>query len=301
MDANRPAAITLPSDGLFPSHVTGHGMDMGDLNGFTTAQVLRALGAAGRRILGATVHEAALHALLSCRNPATGGFRFWPLDKHPQWAPDLPDDADDTAIMALVLFSANRISMPDLRKMACHTVVCHRTRVTVQPGPSWQRVGVFKTWMKSGFDPDMTDCTVNANVVALLAMANLRNVPGYAESCSMILEAISWANDDEQRAACLSPFYPEPGELALAVEAAAACGALELRPALQAMHAAPMWRRLRERTCTEVPTICGSPYGLIRWESPVVGWARRIGGLAAGCPPALLSSLNDFHRHSHGI
>ncbi len=266
-------------DGLFACRVTGSGMDHDDRNGFATAQVLRALGAHAGRTLGSRSHDASLRALERCRNPQTGGFRFWPLGERPAWAPDLPDDADDTSLFALLLWKADRLSLDDLRLTACRTVVSHRLAATVQPGPAWPRVGAFRTWMRPGLDPDMADCTVNANVLAMLAAAGLRAVPGYQEAVAMIVDAVLWSAEDARRAETLSPFYPEAGELPLAVEAAVAEGVRELRPVLAAMSASPMWRRFKERSCQPEPVICGNPYGLVRWTCPSVGAARRLAGI----------------------
>jgi len=278
MDAGRPSAVT-PSHGLFVSRVTGGGLDTDDFNGFATAQVLRALGRSAREVLGAACHDAALDGLLACRNPATGGFRFWPVGQRPAWAPDLPDDADDTALMGLTLYAAGRMSLADLRRTACRTVVSHRLAATPQPGPPWPRVGAFKTWMRHGVAPAIADCTVNANALALLAAADLRAVPGYAQACAMIADAVAWAGANEARAASLSPFYPEPGEMNLAVECAVAAGVQELRATVMKMGNSTMWRGFRQRSCRENPVICGSAYGLLRWNCKPVGWARRITGI----------------------
>jgi hypothetical protein len=273
-------------DGFFSSRVRGGGLDTEDRNGFATAQVLRALGGNARRVLGARGFAAALAALEACRNPDTGGFRFWPLGRRPAWAPDLPDDADDTALMALALWRAGLLGPPELGRLACRTVVRHRLSATAQPGPAWPRIGAFKTWMRHGAEPAIADCTVNANVVALLAAAGLRGVSGYAQACGMIADGVAWADGDERRAQSLSPFYPEPGELVLAVEAAAQHGAEEMEPVLATMAASPLWRGLRQRSCGPEPAICGSPYGLVRWTSIAVARARRIGGLSPSIRPA---------------
>jgi hypothetical protein len=278
MDAGRPSAVT-PYPGLFVSRVTGPGWGADDYNGFATAQVLRALGPRAQAVLGAACHEAALEGLLACRNPATGGFRFWPVGRRPAWVPDLPDDADDTALMGLALYAANRMSLSDLRRKACRTVVCHRLAATAQPGPPWPRVGAFKTWMRPGLAPAMADCTVNVNVVALLATAGLRAVPGYAQACAMIADAVAWAGASPARAVSLSPFYPEPGELVLALESAVAAGARELDATLTDVRNSPMWQNLRRRSCREDPVICGSAYGLLRWNCRHVGWARGVAGI----------------------
>jgi hypothetical protein len=286
MDAGRPASLIsallgLQEDGLFECDLSGGGLCGPDRNGFVTAQVLRALGPKGRALLGPRAHGEAFDALAACRNPLTGGFRFWPMGRRPDWAPDLPDDSDDTSLMAVLLWRAGRISRDDLRRTACRTVVSHRLAATVQPGPAWPRVGAFKTWMRPGIAPDMVDCTVNANVLAMLAASGLRAVPGYADACSMIEDAVLWAGEDEDRAGTLSPLYPQAGELALAVEAAVADGVKELRAVMAAMDVSPLWRVLRARSCGAEPVVCGSPYGLVRWTSRAVGVARRIGGMSA--------------------
>jgi hypothetical protein len=291
MDADRAAALTphglaalQDPEGFFASQVLGGGLkNQADRNGFATVQVLRALGSEAEELLGHSAHAAALDALDACRNPATGGFRFWPPGAQPDWAPDLPDDADDTSLMATALWTAGRLSTSELRRLACTTVISHRLASTIQPGPPWPRVGAFKTWMRPGIAPDMADCTVNANVLALLAAAGLDKAPGYAEACAMIEDAVLWAGEDAGRAATLSPFYPEAGELVLAVDAAVSAGAHALRPVLALLDVSSLWRELRLRSCGEDPVICGSPYGLMRWTSPAVGRAR---GLRRGIPSA---------------
>jgi hypothetical protein len=181
--------------------------------------------------------------------------------------------------MALLLWHADRLSLEEARRLACRTVVTHRLAAVVHPGPAWVRVGAFKTWMRPGIEPDMADCTVNANILALLAAVGLRTVPGYRQAVMMIEDAVLWSAEDAARAEVLSPFYPAAGELVLAVEAAVAQGARELRPVLFAINASPMWRRLREQACAAEPVICGSPYGLMRWTCVAVGAARRRAGI----------------------
>jgi hypothetical protein len=280
MDAGRAETLTArllaeqDADGFFRSTVSGSGIDQPDANGFVTAQVLRALGDSAPGILGHHAFHAAIGALLACRDDTLAGFRFWPDGRRPGWAPRLPEDADDTAVMALALSRAGQMTEAELRRLACHTIVSHRLLAVLQPGPPWARVGAFKTWMRPGPDPDIADCTVNANAVGLLAAAGLFTVPGYAEACAMIRDAVAWAGDNETRAATLSPFYPEPGDLALAVRAAVAEGASDLSPVLDTLEGSAFWRRLEGRVSTAEPVVCGSPYGLIRWTSRAVGMAR---------------------------
>jgi hypothetical protein len=178
--------------------------------------------------------------------------------------------------MATALWSAGRLSISELRRLACHTVVCHRLASTCQPGPLWPRVGAFKTWLRPGIAPDVVDCTVNANVLAMLAAAGLHRVPGYAEACAMIEDAVLWAGENAGRAVTLSPYYPEAGELVLAVEAAVSAGARELQTVRAIMDLSPLWRELRLRSCDVDAVICGIPYGAIGWTSPAVGLARQI-------------------------
>ena len=110
------------------------GRSVHDSNGFVTALAVRELRRAGR-----TVPDTWLDVLETCRRP-NGSYGFWPYGCTPAWAPELPADSDDTAVMLLELTLAERVSPTEARAVACHTVGAHRLRRVLDPGPPWSRV-----------------------------------------------------------------------------------------------------------------------------------------------------------------
>lgn len=249
-------------DGLLPSVVVIDGVKHPDFNGFITVLGIRAL-----RLAGRLPPPTMLNALEACRSEQ-GGFRFWPSSHHPHWAPELPDDADDTALMTLELFHSGRLSRDNARRIACLSLVRNRVRRIEGLGPVWRRVGVFKTWARDATKTDLIDCTANANVLALLATLDLLHLPGVMETCAMMESALDFAGDDASRAASLSPFYPNPAELVLALDHAVRCGARQVA-GLAEQAAGSSWghdatRRARDPDCA----ICCSPYGDTLWYAP---------------------------------
>jgi len=274
-----PARVAA-ADGLpyfIASDVVLDGQRLRDRNGFVTALGVRAL-----RRAGLPVPAAMLDALQQCRS-ARGGFRFWPERAHPDWAPRLPDDADDTAIMLLELLRADRISRADAHRTACLAIARRRIAQLPLLRPPWLRIGVFATWSRDGIRRDLVDCTATANVLALFAHLRLAHLPGVREAADMLAAALRWAGDDELRAASLSPFYPDPAEFVLALEHAAECGAAEADE-LHRLAAATAWGRdAPARSERPDHAVCGSPYGMAAWRSPELArlraWARRSGAM----------------------
>jgi hypothetical protein len=261
------------SDGLLTSFVTMGAECRVDHNILTTALAVRSLRRSGWQQWSCFARKSALDGLESARSPS-GGFRFWPVGSKPSWAPDLPDDTDDTAIVTLELYAAGRWSREMARQVACRTIGMHRLRQLYWPGPPWRRVGAFKTWHRADTETDMIDCTVNANAVALLAALGLRRVPGYWEACAMIDEALAWAGTSEERLKSLSPFYPAPAEFLLALENAVECGANELIPAFTQLQSTEWGRNALSATWCADHAICSSPYGLAIWRSPALAEIR---------------------------
>lgn len=247
---------------FLPSVVMIDGTRYPDVNGFITALGVRAL-----RLSGQYVPPPMLDALEICRTEQ-GGFRFWPSAHRPHWAPDLPDDADDTALMTLELYLLGRLSREEARKIACLSLVRHRVRRLEGGGPPWRRVGVFKTWGRESTETDLIDCTAHANILALLATLGLLHLPGVRETYAMLEAALDFAGDDVDRANSLSPFYPHPQEFVLALDHAWRSGAQELAPvALRAARTS--WGHDAHRNTHEPDyPICSSPYGQARWFSP---------------------------------
>ena len=265
---NRP----LPP-GFVPSTVFMGGRTEPDCNGFFTALAVRTL-----RMGAFPVADAMLDALEACRSPQ-GGFRFWPRECRPPWAPDLPDDTDDTALMTLELYLAGRLARHDARRIACRTIGTHRIRRLHWPGPTWRRAGVFKTWHREAAETDLIDCTATANAIALLAALDLKGIPGYAQACAMLADAVSWAGDSDVRAASLSPFYPDPAEFVLALEHAVACGAKEIEEVYLVAERTPWGCDPWTRVTRSDHAVCSSPYGFALWRSEVLARLRKLSAI----------------------
>lgn len=283
-----PASLDPPGRlrGCVPSTVTlGGGRRLPDRNGFVTALAARAL-----RRRGLPVPPAMLDVLAACRSTA-GGFRFWPIGARPAWAPELPDDADDTGIMTLELLHAGRLDRAEARRIACLTIGRHRVR-SFGPRPSgWRRAGVFATWHRPGSEADLIDCTATANALALFAALGLWHLSGVDAAAAMLADAVGWAGGDAERARSLSPFYPEPGELVDALAHAVESGAAPLGEVLAAARQAP-WGRPDDDP-EGARAICSSPYGAVLWHAPALAGFRRRRGEPRPGPQAGLSTGRD--------
>jgi hypothetical protein len=262
--------MTGITDGFVPSTVSMRGSTIVDRNGFITALAVRAL-----RLRGRPIPAAMLDALQRCRS-TTGGFRFWPTDMKPSWAPRLPDDADDTAIMTLELFHGGRVTREEARRIACMTIGRHRVGSFGTGWCGWRHGGVFATWHRSGTHVDLVDCTVTANVLALFAALDLWHVPGVRESVTMLADAVQWAGDSMLRAQSLSPFYPEPSEFVLALEHAMHAGATALAAVYDASRRTRWGRDVDPGRAGYA--VCSSPYGSALWRSSELSAYRGHGG-----------------------
>lgn len=245
-----------------------NGIGHPDMNGFVTALGVRAL-----RLSGQCVPPAMLTALETCRTEQ-GGFRFWPSAHCPHWAPDLPADADDTALMTLELLLSGRLSREEAKRIACLGLVRNRIRQVDGVGPPWRRVGVFKTWARESTETDLIDCTAHANILALMATLNLLHLPGVRETYLMLEAALDFVQDDAERANSLSPFYPNSTEFVLALDHACCCGAHNLAPLAQRAAHTSWGRDAVLRTYDPNHAICSSPYGQALWYSPELARLR---------------------------
>jgi hypothetical protein len=251
-------------DGLVASEMHSGGRCVPDRNGFATALAVRAL-----RHEGCRPGLPMLRVLERCRS-AQGGFGFWPQGLRPAWAPPLPDDADDTAIMALELYLAGRLDRAEARRIACQRIGVRRIARLPVLRPPWLQVGVFATWSRPGAGLDMVDCTVITNVLALLAATGLEGIPGARESLALLDRALDWAGDDEARASSLSPFYPDAAEWLPALNNAAALGAKGLARLHERMQSTPWGQSAQRLYASPEHAICSSPYGLAVWRSPAL-------------------------------
>lgn len=270
------------SSGAFRSFVHTRGAAVEDWNGFTTALVLRALARVTTGPLAAA-RERALDFLESCESPAKPyAFGFWPRSLRPKWVGDLPEDCDDTAVCALELRRAGRRGSDFAKRVACLALVRHRLQSLDPPSPPWLRPGVFLTWLRAGHHSSIVDCCANANVAAFLASEGLQHLPGYAEACAMIEDALAWAGDSLARARAIVPFYPNPRELFYAVEHAFGAGASELGPTLAVLRGRA-WNR--DPDDSREPVICGNANGSVCWTSPAVRMARKFASSEGACCP----------------
>ena len=179
--------------GAFASFVASAGREIDDRNGFITALVVRTL---GHGQLPHRLHHArqrALDYLERCeRRGAPGTFGFWPEEDRPPWAPDLPADADDTAVIALELHRAGRRPLDWLRRVALTVLLPFRVAAPeIESEPAWIRPGVFRTWLAHRL-PNPVDCVVNVNVMALLASAGLAHIAAYRSASGMMDAALDW-------------------------------------------------------------------------------------------------------------
>ncbi len=204
--------------------------------------------------------------LESCARPG-GGYAFWPYGAVPAWAPDLPTDSDDTAVMLLELTLAGRVPTHEARSAACRTVGSHRLRRALSPGPPWMRRGMFTTWQRTGRDVGIVDLTAVTNALSLLFALGLSAIPGVAESLAGLGAATRWAGGSTARWRSLSPFYPEPEELARALDHAAGW---------EVPGTAGWATAVRAGCPRESPDrICSMAYSPPTWHSPELASLRR--------------------------
>jgi hypothetical protein len=221
--------------GAFPCLIDfGGGVERYDENGFTTALVLRRL----RRLRMPFPGIArSLDFLESCASEPHGAFSFWPPTVAVAQETGLPADADDTATITLELYAQGRRSREQARATVVDVLVAAAAAWPLSPPVPWWRPGAFPTWLRAdGLDRDrVVDCAVNANVVALMASIDARDLPGYAEAVAMITAAVEWcaqasSADTMARVDAIAPYYASPGAVVRVLDDAVWCGVSELAP-----------------------------------------------------------------------
>lgn len=222
--------------GAFPCVIDwGGGRETRDENGFATAIVLRRLRRLGISSRGV---GRALDFLESCAAPTGGAFSFWPAAARPPWAVGIPPDADDTAVMTLELYAQGRRTRAQARETLVDVLVAAAGSRPLLPGPPWWRAGAFPTWLRfDGLDRDhVLDCGVNANVLALMASLDARDLPGFVEAVDMVVAAVAWCQHDDPgeaalRADSIAPYYASPRAVWHILDDAVWCGVTELAEA----------------------------------------------------------------------
>ena len=281
--------------GTFLSKVHLASGDVEDLNCFVSALVLRELSRLQREVAWSAPPELqnagrrALGFLMRSKYPVYPHlYSFYPRHKHPLWmGPALYADADDTSIIALELVRYQKRPPEILSYIAERYLMKYRAMgdLAHHLTEPWHREGVFLTWFTTADLPNPIDCCVNANVMALLAVGDLKATPGYAEAGALINEAVAWAGHDRRRLRQLTPYYPHPIELYHAVDHAVASGVHELVSARDALAGVPCIE-----TCIEEPIVeadgpvepvephrvCSSVDGEIYWTAEVLGQVREL-------------------------
>lgn len=259
-------------------------------NCFVTALVLRELSAL-RRLPGWEMPEMLEDAcrraagyLIRSRYPVYPNlYSFYPYRRHPFWMKNpLYADADDTCIIALELVRHGYKPADTLFSIADKYLQKYRATgdFSGHLTAPWHRDGAFLTWFTTADFPNPIDCCVNANVLALLASAGLKNRPGYLEACNMIDEAVVWAGKNPFRLREITPYYPHPVEFYRAVEHSVRSGVDELRPALDGLSAIP---RIFDKPRADSTTpVCASLDDNFSWFAEVVHVARELKQMLLG-------------------
>ncbi|CAO3430194.1 hypothetical protein [Azospirillum endophyticum] len=253
-----------------------------DENGFVTALVLNALDGLEETPALATARGRALDFLARCELPdRPGAFSFYPWDGHPDWmAVPLPADADDTALFALALVAGGRRDREWLTRVA--TGELRRFRLAWISGAAmpWHREGAVFTWLDERYYPNVIDLCVNINVAALLAATGQGEALGLPAIVAMVEDALDWAGPFPDKARLLSPYYPDPIEIAHALTRAVAQGVTEFRPSLARLRDLPWaWEDGTDDgggRGGEGRPVCGSGDRRILWTAPVLRAARRL-------------------------
>ena len=222
--------------GAYPCVIDwGQGLWSRDENGFATALVLRRARRLGIHLNGLDV---SLDFLESCAAQPPGAYAFWPPATRPAWAVGIPPDADDTAVITLELYAHGRRSRDQAASVVADVLVPAALGQPLRPGPPWWRAGAFPTWLRAGGADrhDVLDCAVNANVLALMAVLDARDQPGFAASVDLVRAAVQWvaeAGPDSvaMRADSIAPYYATPAAVAHILDEAVWCGVQELAEA----------------------------------------------------------------------
>jgi hypothetical protein len=256
------------ADGSFRSLIISKEKTATDHNACITGLVVRALGCEELTPELDGARERALDYLEICeRSALPGAFGFWPQRSQP----GRPGDADDTAIAAIELYRHRRRSLEWLRHVALRVLMPFRVQPSKEVRPEWIRVGAFLTWLRPS-PANVVDVLVNANVLALLALAGLRHVSAYRQAAATVASATTWTGGSVPRTKLVAPYYAHPGEFYRTLEHAVECGAVELQPSLKLVEE---WFG-RDEAPEENRPVCCAPYGKTVWTAPVLQLTRQI-------------------------
>jgi hypothetical protein len=270
------------STGGFVSLIRQKNNSRKDVNACITALVLREL-EKRQALIDPEVTDKAIQFLISCASSiVNGAYNFYPPDSIEGKInlpvnielPDkikVPDDADDTALITLLLLKRGMITRESVLRNTSVVLDKYRLLVTGNFDPPWFTAGAFYTWLEPGSN-NMMDCCVNSNIVALYAYAGLQHLRGYKEACLLISNAVNWCGESVVRLASIIPFYAHRQELYYAVQHAVEMGAVELAPTLQKLE----WANPLHDVPDADRPVCCSAYGNVTWHCPLLQQLRII-------------------------
>lgn len=257
-------------DGSFASFVHLSDGPRPDRNAFVTALVLDCLWTAGAGLYLDRARSRALDFLETCGDG--GRYGFYPRGQQPEWmAPPLSDDADDTALVLTALIRAGRLDRTAGWTSLNGPLRPHRIGFLTERSDPWHRVGVYETWLDETAFRNPVDCTVNANILALLFAIGAPE-DQTRPIIDMLEAALNWAGPLKARVAKLSPWYPDPLEFVHALSRAARWGNARVA-ALFEQASRFDWVK---KPAPQSQKVCGSSDGRIYWTSPALQAAREL-------------------------
>lgn len=242
--------------------------DISDHTCFVTASVAL--------LLDPTRHRGALSRALDfierCETvDQTGGFCFYPpRGATPRLVPELPPDADDTALAWLALLHGGRRDETAAAEAFANVLVPAVRAFVPGHAPPWVRPYAVGTWLTEMGRRNPIDLTVNANVVAWAYRIGLEKHPICKGACMTLLAAARCEYPPRVFARRLTPYYADISELWFAVERAVRLGASSLAHVLDWLEHALS----PEALCEDKPLYCNA-HGAPLWRSPTLQYARR--------------------------
>jgi hypothetical protein len=263
--------------GGFGSEIRDKNNSCKDVNACITALVLRELQKRPDHV-PSQITENALNFLASCASlSTTGAYNFYPTEAgaenpNAHTKIQVPDDADDTALISLLLLQNGIMTRDTLIRHTCVVLDRYRIQSVSKLDPPWFVNGAFYTWLEAG-NSNIVDCCVNANVIALYAYAGLKHLRGYKEACQLISKALIWCDESGQKLASIIPFYADKQELFYAVQNAVRMGASELAPALESLEL----KQRKNEPFNALRPVCCSAYGKVTWHCTLLQQLRKAG------------------------
>ncbi len=263
MHSERP--LTPPQQnvsGAFRCELAGHHHVLYDYNGFVTALILREMQESDPRLYAVQI-EKALKYLRCYKNSENTGYRFWPLHLWPDWAPSLPADCDDIAVISLELAKHNELTDSQLLQLLESHLFASQIK-DHPPSPTWLKKGAFRTWVDGMEEGNPVDCCVNLNILVLFAYLGMKDIVGYHEVVQMLYDAVEWCGDSELRFRSLAIFYPDSRMFLYTLDNAIVHGCSELLELREILRKKSFWPTMRGHGPI---SICSNANHKIIWTS----------------------------------